>query len=126
MKVFTIIISSADPSFGEAVEGLSPSKERHEFFLDVVPRLGLPFAAQPRYQLNVVVGSAADPGWPAIAAMRKELVLPLLWGQEGYPGPTREMVTLTRIGLEGPRDAIQCCCGIHDLDTIWVQVRQEN
>ena len=66
-------------------------------------------------QLNVVVGSAADPGWPAIAAMRKELVLPLLWGQEGYPGPTREMVTLTRIGLEGPRDAIQCCCGILDL-----------
>ena len=32
------------------MEGLSPSKERHEFFLDVVPRLGLPFAAQPRYQ----------------------------------------------------------------------------
>ena len=80
----------------------------------------------PSPQLNVVVGSAADPGWPAIAAMRKELVLPLLWGQEGYPGPTREMVTLTRIGLEGPRDAIQCCCGIHDLDMIWVQVRQEN
>ena len=88
---------NADPSFAEAVEGLDPNKERHEFFLDVVPRLGLPFAAQPRYQLNVVVGSSADPGWPAIAAMRKEIVLPLLWGQEGYPGPTPEMLTLTKV-----------------------------
>ena len=95
--------SSADPSFVEAVEGLEPSKDRHEFFLDVVPRLGLPFAAQPRYQLNVVIGSSVDPEWAVIAAMQKELVLPLLWGQEGFPGPTPEMVTLTKVGLDGPR-----------------------
>ena len=34
----------ADESFREAVVGLSPVKEKHEFFIDVVPEFGFPLA----------------------------------------------------------------------------------
>ena len=34
----------ADPSFLEAVEGLKPEKEKHQFFMDVVPEFGFPLA----------------------------------------------------------------------------------
>jgi scavenger receptor class B protein 1 len=40
---------NADPSYVDAIEGMRPVKEKHEFFMDVVPRFGLPLAAQPRY-----------------------------------------------------------------------------
>ena len=34
----------ADPSFLAAVEGLKPEKEKHQFFMDVVPEFGFPLA----------------------------------------------------------------------------------
>ncbi len=103
---------NADPSYVEAVEGMRPSKATHEFFLDIVPRFGVPLAAQPRYQLNVIVGSGVDPEWPVIGSMKKEIVLPLLWGQEGFPSPSDEMVRLTRLGLNGPHVAALVGAGL--------------
>ena len=32
----------ADPKFLEAVGGLNPEKEKHQFFMDVVPEFGFP------------------------------------------------------------------------------------
>ncbi len=92
----------AHPAFLEAVDGLSPRKEKHEFYMDVVPEFGFPLAIRPRFQLNVVVGSGVDPGWEVISDMREEIVLPFLWAQDGFDEPSEEMAEDIRFGLDAP------------------------
>ena len=45
----------ADQGFRDAIDGMKPEKEKHEFFMDVVPEFGFPLAIRPRFQLNVVI-----------------------------------------------------------------------
>ena len=56
----------ADPSFLDAIEsGLSPEKDKHQFYVDVEPQFGFPLAIRPRFQLNVIIKRDPD-----IAIMR--------------------------------------------------------
>ena len=57
---------NADQSFLDAVEGMRPSKEKHEFFVDVHQKFGFPIAMRPRFQLNMVIGRDIDPTWDVI------------------------------------------------------------
>ena len=57
---------NADQSFRDAVEGMRPSKEKHEFFVDVHQKFGFPIAMRPRFQLNLVIGRNIDPTWDVI------------------------------------------------------------
>ena len=45
----------ADPILRERVGGMTPNKEKHQFYMDVVPQFGFPLAIRPRFQLNVVI-----------------------------------------------------------------------
>ena len=45
----------ADPIYRERVGGMTPDKEKHQFYMDVVPQFGFPLAIRPRFQLNVVI-----------------------------------------------------------------------
>ena len=45
----------ADQSFLDAVSGLSPQKDKHQFFVDISPEFGFPLAIRPRFQLNVII-----------------------------------------------------------------------
>jgi hypothetical protein len=38
----------ADPSYQEAVLGLNPEKEKHQFYIDIAPDFGFPLAIRPR------------------------------------------------------------------------------
>ena len=42
------------------MEGLSPEKEKHEFYVDILPEFGFPLAIRPRFQLNVVIKKDPD------------------------------------------------------------------
>lgn len=91
----------ADPSFLEAVDGLKPIKEKHEFFMDVVPEFGFPLAIRPRFQLNIVI--KGDKDMAKISKMSKEdLVLPFLWAQDGFDEPSEEMASAIAFGLAAP------------------------
>ena len=50
----------ADPSFLSAVSGLSPDKEKHQFYVDIAPDFGFPLAIRPRFQLNVIIKRDTD------------------------------------------------------------------
>ena len=50
----------ADPSYLAAVEGLSPDKEKHQFYVDVLPEFGFPLAIRPRFQLNAIIRRDKD------------------------------------------------------------------
>lgn len=91
----------ADPSFGEAVAGLNPQKEKHQFYMDVVPEFGFPLAIRPRFQLNVVI--SGDKDVPAIANVAKDLVLPFLWAQDGFDEPSEPMAEAIAFGLAAPQ-----------------------
>ncbi|CAB4062339.1 SCARB1 [Lepeophtheirus salmonis] len=68
----------SDPSFLEGVEGLNPQKEKHEFYMDVVPEFGFPLAIRPRFQLNVVIGD------------------------DGFDEPSEPMAEAIKFGLDAP------------------------
>ena len=36
--------TQADESYREAIVGLKPDKEKHQFFIDIVPEFGFPLA----------------------------------------------------------------------------------
>ena len=55
----------ADPSYLDAVVGMSPNKAKHEFYLDASPELGIPLAIQVRLQINAIIRRDPD-----IALMR--------------------------------------------------------
>ena len=94
------------------MEGLSPSKSKHEFYVDIAPDFGFPLAIRPRFQLNAVINR--DPDVPAMKVMimmmmiimmmitmmmkdfADELILPFLWAQDGFSEPSQEMADAIR------------------------------
>jgi len=90
----------ADPSYLEAVVGLSPNKTKHQFYVDVEPTFGFPLAIRPRFQLNIVMKKDQDIA--ALSEMADELVLPFLWAEDGFSEPSVEMATAMHFGLGVP------------------------
>ena len=50
----------ADPSYLAAVSGVNPSKDKHQFYIDVLPQLGIPLALRPRLQINAIIRKDSD------------------------------------------------------------------
>merc|ERR1719350_1370734 len=90
----------ADPSFLAAVSGLSPNKERHQFYVDVAPDFGFPLAIRPRFQLNAII--KRDPSIDIMSNFPAELILPFLWAQDGFSEPSLEMAEAIQFGLDAP------------------------
>jgi len=90
----------ADQSFLDAVVGLKPNKEEHQFYVDVVPEFGFPLAIRPRFQLNAVIKKDED--IDIMSNFVDELVLPFLWAQDGFSEPSEEMAKAIEFGLAAP------------------------
>lgn len=45
----------ADPSYSEGVIGLHPDPKKHEMYIDIEPRMGIPLGVAARMQINIVV-----------------------------------------------------------------------
>jgi len=92
----------ADPILRERVGGMTPNKEKHQFYMDVVPQFGFPLAIRPRFQLNVVISGDEDFPEGKIAKVQKDLVLPFLWAQDGFDEPSDIMADKIAFGLKAP------------------------
>jgi len=90
----------AHQSFRDAVDGLEPNKEKHQFFVDLEPTLGFPLAIRPRFQLNAII--RRDPDFEIARNFPEELVLPFLWAQDGFGDPSDEMADAIKFGLFVP------------------------
>ena len=90
----------ADPSYQEAVIGLNPVKEKHQFYVDVFPDFGFPLAIRPRFQLNVVIKK--DSSIPIMSNFVDELILPFLWAQDGFSEPSEPMAAAIKFGQAAP------------------------
>ncbi|XP_022700947.1 scavenger receptor class B member 1-like [Varroa jacobsoni] len=67
----------AASSVSEAVDGLSPDPELHEFFMDVEPTMGIPLRVSARLQLNVIVD--AFKYFKQFQVFKKRVFLPTFW-----------------------------------------------
>eukprot|EP00092_Neocalanus_flemingeri_P038999 GFUD01042454.1.p1 GENE.GFUD01042454.1~~GFUD01042454.1.p1 ORF type:complete len:596 (+),score=215.72 GFUD01042454.1:176-1963(+) len=90
----------ADPSFLSAVSGLSPDKEKHQFYVDVAPEFGFPLAIRPRFQLNAIIKKDED--IEMMSNFADELILPFLWAEDGFSEPSEEMAEAIKFGLSAP------------------------
>jgi len=91
----------ADQSFHDAVSGMVPVKEKHEFYVDISPEFGFPLAIRPRFQLNAII--KRDPDIPIMSKFPDELILPFLWAQDGFDEPSDEMAEAIGYGLAIPK-----------------------
>ena len=75
--IYQIFFSAqADEKYLNAVEGLSPSKSKHEFYVDIAPDFGFPLAIRPRFQLNAVINR--DPDVPAMKVMMMMIMMMIM------------------------------------------------
>lgn len=66
----------ADPILLDAVEGLNPNKDKHQFFVDVQPKLGTGLSGKIRSQVNIQM-SKID-GVKQAKGLR-DILLPIIW-----------------------------------------------
>lgn len=66
----------ADPFFASHVRGMSPDRDKHEFYLDLEPRTGSPVLLSARVQLNVAISKP-----PGLVRFRNvpEIMFPVFW-----------------------------------------------
>ena len=90
----------ADQEFKDAVIGLKPDKDKHQFYIDVVPEFGFPLAMMAQFQLNLVLFRMDDV--PEIKNMESEVVVPFLWAGLGFTEPSEIMADQIKVGLDAP------------------------
>lgn len=69
----------ADPFYLNQVEGLHPSKEKHQFYFTLEPQLGVPIDVAARLQVNMLIRPT-----PNIALYEEapQLFFPVLWFEQ--------------------------------------------
>jgi scavenger receptor class B protein 1 len=72
----------ADQSFLDAVVGLKPVKEDHQFYVDVLPEFGFPLAIRPRFQLNAIIRKDEDIDVMRLDAEKSMLLLYFVYFQQ--------------------------------------------
>jgi len=97
----------ADPSLREKVVGLSPQKDKHEFYIDIQPKLGNGLGAAGRVQINVhleELGNSKSKTNPNEG--KRDVILPIFWSEESV-GEIEDAETLALLhkGVHAPQQA---------------------
>ncbi|KAL3270637.1 hypothetical protein HHI36_021168 [Cryptolaemus montrouzieri] len=71
---------NADPSLRKPFEGLYPSKDKHESYFKIQPKLGVPIEGKIRVQLNLKIDQA-----PGVTPVKNfpSMIYPIMWLEEG-------------------------------------------
>lgn len=70
----------ADPKLLQDVEGLKPDREKHQFQLDVLPKMGVVMRAAVKSQINLVMEKVE--GVRQLSGVR-DVIYPILWLHDG-------------------------------------------
>ena len=73
----------ADPKLLETVEGLKPEQAKHQFFMDIQPKLGVALKAQARSQINIQMYKMDG---VEVAEGLRDMIFPVLWFESGIDG----------------------------------------
>ncbi|XP_045458032.1 scavenger receptor class B member 1 [Melitaea cinxia] len=75
----------AEPSLLEEFEGLKPDQKKHESYILLQQKIGVPIEAQVRVQLNIKVDQAPNIRVNSIHKF-PSIIFPVMWAQEGIDG----------------------------------------
>lgn len=90
----------ADPALREAVNGISaPVEEKHQFFIDVQPKMGTALRAKARVQINLAVSQVRD---IKQVASFPDIVFPIMWFEDGIDELPVEMRSLMKMAVDVP------------------------
>lgn len=70
---------AADPYYLDMVDGLSPSQNKHEFFMSLEPKTGIPLEVAARFQINMLVRPVENIG---LYSEAPTLFFPVLWFEQ--------------------------------------------
>lgn len=93
----------ADPSYLNAVTGLKPTKEKHEFTLSLETNTGIPLDVNARLQINMML-SKID-GIKMYKDVQKDMMIPMFWFRqsaelnEEYADKAKLALALPDIGV---------------------------
>ncbi|XP_043221777.1 lysosome membrane protein 2-like isoform X1 [Amphibalanus amphitrite] len=92
----------ADPSIVNKVDGLMPSKDKHQFFVDIVPRVGVSMKAKIRVQINTQIGPVPDIEY---TENLPDMFYPVLWMEAGVDELPDETVAMVKQATDTPEVA---------------------
>lgn len=87
----------ADESYQNAVEGMHPKKEEHEFAIAMEPRTGIPLKIQAQLQINLLMKSYS---WTTINNV-PEVMMPMFWFRQ-VAELTPDLASQARLALMLP------------------------
>jgi scavenger receptor class B protein 1 len=92
----------ADPTLVEAVDGLNPTKDKHQFQLDLVPKMGISMRASVRSQVNLMMTPQAH-----IKQLNgvTDIVYPIFWFETGVEELPEDMLSLVQMAVHAPERA---------------------
>lgn len=67
----------ADEDYRNKIEGMNPSKEKHQFSISMEPRTGIPLDIQAKLQINILMKSYP---WTPITGV-PNMMIPMFWFQ---------------------------------------------
>ncbi|XP_055375827.1 uncharacterized protein LOC129608368 [Condylostylus longicornis] len=67
----------ADPSYVEAVEGIKPEKEKHEFYMALEPTAGIPISVSAKFQINMKL--QRDEEIDIYKHVQEDVEMPMFW-----------------------------------------------
>ncbi|XP_055711408.1 protein peste-like isoform X2 [Phlebotomus papatasi] len=70
---------AADPFYLDQVEGINPSKDKHQFYLTIEPSMGIPLEVAARFQLNLLIRPSSN---VALYQDVPTVFFPVLWFQQ--------------------------------------------
>ncbi|KAL0281385.1 UNVERIFIED_CONTAM: hypothetical protein PYX00_002386 [Menopon gallinae] len=98
----------ADPKLREAVEGIDePDPEKHQFYLDVQPDMGVALRARARVQINLAVSQVLD---IKQVANFPDIVFPIMWFEDGIDGLPSEVTDQLNLATKAPPIAKAAIC----------------
>ena len=93
----------ADPKLLEDVVGLKPEQSKHQLFMDIQPKLGIPLVAQARSQINIQMYKM-DEVKPAEGL--RDMIFPFMWFSSGIESiEDEDTLALLHTAVHAPEKA---------------------
>lgn len=93
----------ADPALLETVDGLRPDQDKHQFSIDIIPKMGVGMRAAVRSQINLVMNKVENV--KQLQGVR-DIIYPVLWFQDGLDELSDEdTVDLLHMAIHTPETA---------------------
>ncbi|XP_023345389.1 lysosome membrane protein 2 [Eurytemora carolleeae] len=89
------------PQHADKVEGLTPVEEKHRFYMNIQPQMGMGLSAKVRLQINLDIMKAHEiPFFSSIPEDR--LLVPIMWFEDSIDTPPENLLIILRDALGLP------------------------